>query len=78
MRMRCPWSELRRLPEAIGPAGTTFAWRDVADIAAKIGVLLSDESALARFRAAADAHLINFTGESVARRYLDVLKEAGR
>jgi len=69
-------AECGGLPDAIGPAGITFACGDVEDMARKIETLVGDEVALNRFRVAAEAHLHNHTAGRVARKYLDVLEAA--
>jgi len=71
-------AECGGLPDAIGPGGITFECGNVEDMAEKISLLLGDEEALERCRAAADAHLRNHTAIVVARKYLDVIEGAVR
>jgi glycosyltransferase involved in cell wall biosynthesis len=71
-------AECGGLPDAIGPAGTTFACDDVEDMARKIEALLDDEAVLKSCRAAAAGHLLDHTAKDVARKYLDVLEGASR
>lgn len=66
------------LPDVIGPAGVTFPCGEIEALAQSIEMMLRDEFALARHRAAAAAHLRNYTAGIVARKYLTVLEAALR
>ena len=64
------------LPEAIGPAGTTFRRGDVSDLAAILIRLLRHPEEWRAYRAAAPAHLELHRPARVARRYLEVFERA--
>jgi glycosyltransferase involved in cell wall biosynthesis len=63
------------LPEAIGPAGLTFQRGNVADLTAKLSCLLRHPEEWNRYRAAAKAHLERHQPQSVAMRYLEVMRK---
>lgn len=64
------------LPEAIGPAGFTFRNGDAEALSERLAVLLTDESAVARCRAAAPGHLASHRPATVAERYMEVLRQS--
>lgn len=64
------------LPEAIGPCGLTVAMGDAAALADAIARLLTDEAAVAGFRAQAPAHLARHTPGAIVESYLAVLGRA--
>lgn len=64
------------LPEAIGPCGVTFPNGDVEALADRIVGLCSDPSQLLRCRSASQAHLVDYTAESVGAAYLRVFESA--
>ncbi|MBC8063826.1 MAG: glycosyltransferase family 4 protein [Chlorobia bacterium] len=66
------------LIDAIGPCGLTFPNGDVKELSVAIDKLASSHQERQRLLAFASGHLSNFTVESVAARYLDVLSEASR
>lgn len=64
------------LPEAIGPAGLTFRRNDATDLADKLAHLLQRPQEWRRYREAAPAHLELHQPSRVARRYLEVIRQA--
>lgn len=66
------------LPEAIGPAGTTFRRGDVNDLVLKLSHLLRQPEEWGRYRAMAPAHLAKHQPREVAARYLEVMRKQMR
>lgn len=63
------------LPEAIGQAGLTFQRGDIQDLTTKLSYLLQHPEEWNRYRAAAKAHLERHQPQSVALRYLEVMRK---
>jgi len=68
-------SEQGGLSEAIGNCGMTFRNGDSEDLADRLGDLLRDFKMREKFRTAAPAHLERFHAQTVAQRYLALLRE---
>ncbi len=66
------------LPDAIGPCGLLFANHDAAGLAARLRLLVEDESLCERLRAEAPAHLARHSAENIASRYLEVFENVLR
>jgi glycosyltransferase involved in cell wall biosynthesis len=60
------------LPDAIGPCGGIFPNGDVDALARLLVEMLGDEARQRRLRAAAPAHLLRHTRDSVAKQYLAI------
>jgi glycogen(starch) synthase len=67
-------SEQGGLNEAIGNCGMTFRNGDSGELAGRLRDLLSDSQLREEFRAAAPAHLERFRAQTVAQRYLALLR----
>jgi glycogen synthase len=68
-------SEQGGLSEAIGNCGITFRNGDSEELADRLGDLLGDSQMREKFRAAAPVHLERFHAQTVAQRYLALLRE---
>ena len=68
-------SEEGGLSKAIGDCGMTFRNGDSQELADRFRTLLSDSHMREKFRAAAPAHLEQFRAQTVAQRYLTLLRE---
>lgn len=64
------------LTDAIGKCGVTFRYDNIAEMADRIAELLRPGADLAKFRAAAPAHLARHSSLAVASQYLRVIEEA--
>lgn len=64
------------LPEAIGPCGLTFPNGDAKALAGQLAWLLADRERLEPFRRRAAEHLEPHRAAVVARRYLEMFREA--
>jgi glycosyltransferase involved in cell wall biosynthesis len=62
------------LKEAIDGCGVTFENGNVTELAAQLKRLVNDSDSRAMLRRNAELHLINFSSNAVASRYLDLLK----
>ena len=62
------------LKEAIDGCGVTFENGNVTELAAQLKRLVNDSGGRAMLRQNAELHLINFASNTVASRYLDLLK----
>lgn len=71
-------SEGGGLIDAIGPCGLTFQNDNLDELVAAIDKLISSPDLRQQLQNLAPSHLSNFTEESVASKYLEVLKEAAR
>jgi glycosyltransferase involved in cell wall biosynthesis len=63
------------LSEAIGNCGMTFRNGDSEELAARLAELLRDSTMREKFRTAAPLHLERFRAQTVAQRYLALLRE---
>lgn len=68
-------SEQGGLSEAIGNCGITFRNGDSEELAARLAELLRDSTTREKFRTAAPLHLERFRAQTVAQRYLALLRE---
>jgi len=68
-------SEEGGLSETIGNCGMTFRNGDCQELADRLRTLLSDSQMREKSRAAASAHLERFRAQTVAQRYLALLRE---
>jgi glycogen synthase len=68
-------SERGGLSEAIGNCGMTFPNGDSEELADRLGELLRNSKVREKFRAAAPVHLERFRAQTVAQRYLALLRE---
>jgi glycosyltransferase involved in cell wall biosynthesis len=68
-------SEQGGLSEAIGNCGITFRNGDSEKLAARLAELLRDSTTREKFRTAAPLHLERFRAQTVAQRYLALLRE---
>ena len=66
------------LPEAVGPCGVTVPDGDPEALAGALGELLGDPERMARFRAAAPAHLAPHQPRRVAEAYLRLMEQSLR
>jgi len=66
------------LADAVGPCGRTFPNGDVAALARVLGELLRDPGQRETLQRNAPEHLSHHAGEVVARRYLEVFRQAMR
>jgi glycogen(starch) synthase len=64
------------LPEAMGPCGRTFRNGDAGELAELLAGMLSAPESLDALRRHAAEHLASHTGERVAKRYLDALRQS--
>jgi glycosyltransferase involved in cell wall biosynthesis len=68
-------SEQGGLSEAIGNCGITFRNGDSEELAARLAELLRDSTVREKFRTATPLHLERFRAQTVAQRYLALLRE---
>ena len=68
-------SEQGGLGEAIGNCGMIFRNGDSEELAVRLRDLLSDSSMREKFRSSAPAHLQQFRAQTIAQRYLALLRE---
>src|SRR5438132_8541678 len=68
-------SEQGGLSEAIGNCGLTFRNGDSEELAARLAELLRESTTREKFRTAARLHLGRFRAQTVAQRYLALLRE---
>jgi len=68
-------SEQGGLSEAIGNCGITFRNGDSEELATRLAELRRDSTMREKFRAAAPVHLERFRAQTVAQRYLALLRE---
>ena len=66
------------LPEAIGPAGTTFRRGDLADLTRKLEHLLGHREEWPSYQRAAGRHLESHRPALIAERYLEIFARVGR
>ncbi|WP_223651835.1 glycosyltransferase family 4 protein [Hymenobacter psoromatis] len=65
------------LPDAIGNAGVTFERGNLASLITVTANLVHSPTQQAQCRAAAPGHLAAFGNETITRKFIDVLEEAG-
>jgi glycosyltransferase involved in cell wall biosynthesis len=63
------------LLDAIGNSGLTFKSNDVGDLANKLNLLINDHHLRQNLKHLSSCHLINFSMQSVAERYLSLFKK---
>jgi glycosyltransferase involved in cell wall biosynthesis len=69
-------SDAGGIPEAIGECGLIFRNGDVEDLSRALSRALTDNALADRVGAARAAHLACFSRREVARRFIDVIKDA--